>query len=233
MPALKLVYFEGCPNTERAKQSLKRLGHPFELVRQDDLPQGHPLRGYTSPTVLSGDRVVFGAQSGHAAGGCSLGVPSADELSRALEKMGHQAMAPRKSMILSTIGSWGSALTVGLCPVCIPAIGALLSSIGLGFLVNETVLRPLLVGFIASSWFGFGWSYFRERGSPYPGVLGVLAGLGLYVGRYAYLGGTWNAVLMYGGVAAMITASVWNLALRRKSRKAGEFCPACVGGGGR
>lgn len=143
----------------------------------------------------------------------------------------HTAHAPRESTILSTIGSWGSALTVGLCPVCIPAIGALLSSIGLGFLVNEAVLRPVLIGFIAAAWFGFGWSYFREHGSPYPGVLGVVAGLSLYVGRYVYLGGTWNAVLMYGGVAAMIAASIWNLVLRRAARRAEARCPACANGG--
>ena len=132
----------------------------------------------------------------------------------------------KKKSWLATLGSFGSAITVGFCPICIPAIGALLSAIGLGFLVNETVLQPLLIVFILLAWFGYAWSFMKEHRVVYPLILGVLAGISLYVGRYVYLGGLLNAVLMYGGVIAMIGASVWNILLRKR----GASCPNCVPG---
>jgi len=132
-----------------------------------------------------------------------------------------------KSGLFATIGSFGSALLVGFCPICIPAIGALLTAIGLGFLVNETVLKPLLIVFILVAWFGYIWSYLKEHHKVSPLIVGFFAGISLYVGRYVYLGGMLNAVLMYGGVLGIIGASVWNLILRRRAKN----CPACVSGG--
>lgn len=132
----------------------------------------------------------------------------------------------KKKSWLAILGSIGSAVTVGFCPICIPAIGTLLSTIGLGFLVNEAVLQPLLIALILMAWFGYVWSFIKEHRVIYPLILGIAAGTSLYVGRYVYLGGTLNAVLMYGGVIAMIGASVWNLILRKRVTK----CPACETG---
>ncbi len=75
MAELKLIYFAGCPNAAAARAILQESGMPFEEVRQDDLPENDPLRGYTSPTILLGDRVVYGTASGDA--GCSLAPPDA------------------------------------------------------------------------------------------------------------------------------------------------------------
>lgn len=141
--------------------------------------------------------------------------------------MSTQTAKKPKTGLFATIGSFGSALLVGFCPICIPAIGALLTAIGLGFLVNESVLKPLLIVFILVAWFGYVWSYQKEHHKIYPLVLGIFSGISLYVGRYVYFGGTLNAILMYGGVVAMITASVWNLILRRSVTK----CSACETGG--
>lgn len=132
----------------------------------------------------------------------------------------------KKKNWLATLGSFGSAITVGLCPICLPAVGALLSAVGLGFLANEAVLRPLLIAFILVAWFGYAWSFLREHGVIFPLIIGILAGISLYVGRYVYLGGTLNAVLMYGGVVAMMGASIWNLVLRKRRAN----CPNCVSG---
>lgn len=137
-----------------------------------------------------------------------------------------KANKKRKKGWLATLGSIGSAITVGFCPICIPAIGTLLSVIGLGFLVNESVLQPLLIALILLAWFGYFWSYIKEHRVIYPLMLGVLAGVSLYVGRYIYLGGLLNAALMYGGVISMIGASVWNIILRKRR----VSCPNCVPG---
>ena len=70
MPDLTLIYFEGCPNAAKARSLLEAVGKPFQEVRQDDLPDGHPHKAYTSPSILLGERVVFGMSSDET--GCSI-----------------------------------------------------------------------------------------------------------------------------------------------------------------
>lgn len=71
MNELTLITFKGCPNAARARELLAAAGKPFTEVVQDDLPAGHPHRGYTSPTILLGERIIYGAASGEE--GCSIG----------------------------------------------------------------------------------------------------------------------------------------------------------------
>ncbi len=68
---LTLITFKGCPNAARARELLAAAGRPYTEVVQDDLPPGHPQRAYTSPTILQGERIVYGAASGEE--GCSSG----------------------------------------------------------------------------------------------------------------------------------------------------------------
>lgn len=84
--ALTLITFTGCPNAGRARDALRRAGRPFREVNQDDLPAGHPLRGYTSPSILAGERLIFGAASGEA--GCSIAPMDAEGLLAALRTLG-------------------------------------------------------------------------------------------------------------------------------------------------
>jgi len=71
MEPLTLLYFEGCPYAEQARRILRDTGHPFTSVRMDALPAGHPQRGYTSPSILLGGRVLYGMGAGET--GCSVG----------------------------------------------------------------------------------------------------------------------------------------------------------------
>ena len=45
---------------------------------QDDLPPAHPLRGYTSPSILLDGQLIFGSASGEA--GCSVTPLDAERL---------------------------------------------------------------------------------------------------------------------------------------------------------
>lgn len=222
MGALKLLYFEGCPNAEKARRLLTKVGATFEEVRQDDLPSSDPLKGYASPTVLDGEKIIFGSKTGEGSGGCSLDIPSVDDLRICL---GQNMRAPQESgkTFLSLIGSLGSAITVGLCPVCIPAIGAFLSAIGMGFLVKETVLQPLLIVFLIATLFGLFWSYRKEHKRIAPLLLGIVMAVGLYVGRYIYIGATANSLIVYASIAGIIGVSFWNVRLKKKSG-----CASCV-----
>ena len=71
MNELTLIYFEGCPNASKARALLTAAGRPFTEVLQDTLPEGHPKKGYTSPSILEGDRVIYGMKSDEE--GCSIG----------------------------------------------------------------------------------------------------------------------------------------------------------------
>lgn len=220
MADLKFIYFEGCPNAGKLRAALGEVGLEYDEVEQTAVPEGSALKAYTSPSILKGDELIFGSKTGEG-GGCSLGVPTVDDL-RVKLATSNQMSSP-KSGFVSTFGSFGSALTVGLCPICIPAIAAFLSSVGLGFLVSEAVLLPVMLVFLALALGGLFWSYLKEHRNIGPFVLGILMGLSLYLGRYVYFGSLINPVLMYGGIAGIIAVSLWNLKLRKQAG-----CSACV-----
>jgi hypothetical protein len=80
---IKLVYFEGCPNADRVKKSLMATGLNFDEVRQNELPENHLFQGFTSPTILKDGEVIFGEVT-NLAGGCSLNIPSTQEIIKRL-----------------------------------------------------------------------------------------------------------------------------------------------------
>lgn len=63
MPNVELVFFKGCPNLPRAREALKAAGvnDAVEVV-QDQLPAGHELRDYSSPSILVDGSLVVGLQ---------------------------------------------------------------------------------------------------------------------------------------------------------------------------
>lgn len=83
MPMLKLIYFKGCPNAKRLEYLLGKLGRKFKSVEQSDLPKSHPLRKYSSPTLLLNDQVVFGSPI-EGDDGCSVVIPTLKELEERL-----------------------------------------------------------------------------------------------------------------------------------------------------
>lgn len=82
---LVLIYFNGCPNADKAKTLLDQAGLDFREVCQDDLKTGDPLSQYSSPTLLRGTKIIFGSKTTHAAGGCSLNIPTMDKLQEQLK----------------------------------------------------------------------------------------------------------------------------------------------------
>ena len=61
MPDVELVFFEGCPSLPRAREALKAAGvaSPVEVV-QDHLPEGHPRKAYSSPSILVDGSLIVG-----------------------------------------------------------------------------------------------------------------------------------------------------------------------------
>ena len=100
------------------------------------------------------------------------------------------------------------------CPVCLAAYAGVLSTLGLGFVLTESVLAPLIVVFLVV---GIASVARTTRSHRRAGPLSmIVAGSGAVVaGRLV-----WNApVVMYVGIALVVAASLWNLWLKRPVRR--------------
>jgi hypothetical protein len=85
MKKFTLIYFNGCPNYKPAKDLLVEAGIEFVEVCQDKIDEADPLKEYSSPTLLMGDRIIFGTKVSGSGGGCSWKIPSVDELKDAIK----------------------------------------------------------------------------------------------------------------------------------------------------
>jgi mercuric ion transport protein len=110
------------------------------------------------------------------------------------------------------IGPLGTLFTA-LCCIGTPALLAFLSSMGLGFIINDAILLPLLVLFLAVSIMGLYYSY-KGHGYRRPLILGGASSLFILIFVY----GWFLKPLVYLGLAGLIAASVWNIVLKRHKR---------------
>lgn len=105
----------------------------------------------------------------------------------------------------------GSMLGVSFAAVCCLGVGwalAARAAIGAGFLINDAILIPLFLAFIALSLWLL-WRSLRPRGELRPLYLSV-------AGAVAAVGGLFIApAVVYAALAAMVGGSLWDFALRR------------------
>ena len=123
-------------------------------------------------------------------------------------------------MALPSIGI--SMLPKLACPACWPAYAGLLTSIGLGFLISVKYLLPLTMAFlvlvVATMLFRA-----RDRRGYGPFALTVFAASGVLMGKFV-----WDTrPVVYGGIALLVIASVWNTWPRRNSASLGTTCSDC------
>ena len=123
--------------------------------------------------------------------------------------------------LLSLPGVGVSLLPKLMCPACWPAYAAVLSSVGLGFLISTTYLLPLTGLFLAVAVGSLGFRASNRRGLG-PLWLGLAAAALILLGKF-YLESTPPA---YAGIGLLIVASIWN-SWPRPAPVAG-FCSACV-----
>ncbi len=122
---------------------------------------------------------------------------------------------------LASFGSISVALLPKIgCPACWPAYAGVLSSLGIPFINYTPYLMPLLSIFLAIALFSLGFRARRRRGYK-PFILGILAAAIIMVGKFVF---DFDQV-MYGGVALLMSASIWNSWPLKKSENA--HCPAC------
>jgi len=97
------------------------------------------------------------------------------------------------------------------CPACVAAYGGVLSAVGLGFLLTERVLAPLIVLFLGVGIASVAWSTRSHRRAG-PLIATLIGSAAVIMGRVV---GHVHSVL-YAGVAILIAASLWNLWLKRR-----------------
>ena len=107
----------------------------------------------------------------------------------------------------------GSMLGVSFAALCCLGVSwalAALAAIGAGFLINDAILIPIYLAFIALSLWLL-WRSLRPRGELRPLYLSA-------AGALAAAGGLFIApAVVYAGLAAMVGGSLWDFALLRAS----------------
>jgi hypothetical protein len=99
------------------------------------------------------------------------------------------------------------------CPACIAAYGGVLSALGLGFVMNDRVLGPVIATFLVIWIVSVAFST-RSHRHPGPLVATILGSAAVAGGRLA-----WDlSLLLYAGVAILVGAAIWNLWLKRRPR---------------
>lgn len=224
----RLLYFEGCPNVDQARDNLRRalaqagIKADWEEVDLRDPRTPAKWRGFPSPTVMVyGQDVATGADSAEGNGACRFGgAPSAELITEKLTRTEFgRWLAMLGALPAAAIGFFPAAF----CPACYPALAGLLSAMGLGALATDAVLRPLTIVLLAIAIAGLAHRAWRStRYSPV--AVGGLGALGMYAGLYWVA----SAPLKWVGIAALIAASIWNLIPAKGAIKAGgASCPVC------
>ncbi len=109
----------------------------------------------------------------------------------------------------SVFGSLG-ATVAALCCAGVPAVLGALSAAGLGVLLNDAILLPLVIVSLGLALWGLG------RGVAGHGLRGVLV-LG-WSGAVLLVVGIFLYPLVYAGAVASIGAALWNGAALRRAR---------------
>ena len=114
---------------------------------------------------------------------------------------------------LDKIGVGGS-LFAALCCLGFPALVSILSAIGIGFLINDDILRPLMIVFLLVAILGLVLGM-RHHGRPWALILAILSAVTLYVSIYV----SFNDVIAGLSIAGLVIASLLNLFLRQRQLK--------------
>lgn len=238
MPVVDLVYDVDCPNVAAARANLLRaFSHAGLQPKWSEHRIGDPsaperTRGYGSPTVLVDGRDVAGLEP--AAEICCRIYTTATGSTQApsVEQIAEAMATTTKGSTTRTSGNegWRSSLAmvpgIGVaflpkvaCPACWPAYAGVLTSLGLGFLMDTKWLLPLTAVFLAVAVGALGFRARRRRGFG-PFFVGLAAAIIVLAGKFGFE----SDPAMYAGLGVLVAASIWNTWPRRTA----SACPACI-----
>lgn len=245
MPTVDLVYDPECPNVRLARANLMRAfsaaGVPASWQEHRIGDPDAPLRtrGFGSPTILVDGRDVAQIERG-AESCCRLydggsGAPSVDTIAAALSNAALTTSAaspppspasnrvrssPLRSTIAALPGLAVAFMPKVVCPLCWPAYAGFLSATGLTFLMQDKWLFPISIVFLLLTLAALLWRASARHGYG-PAMVGLLASVTILVGKFVFD----SSVAVYGGIAILVAASVWNAWPRRAVK---PHCSACT-----
>jgi hypothetical protein len=235
MPTIEFIYDRDCPNVEPARAALRdalRALKRTQIWQEWDRANAQApeyVRAYGSPTILVDGKDIAGMEPSDAPScriyrnerGDARGVPNPELILAAMQNTSETKKRGGGRMpALAMLPAVGGALLPKLtCAACWPAYTALLGALGIEFADYTPYLLPVTVAALAIALFGLGWRAKSRRGFG-PLALGIAASVVILIGKFAF--DSDNAA--YGGAAALIGATVWNLWPRAAAR---ATCPAC------
>jgi mercuric ion transport protein len=236
---VELIYESGCPNVVDTRENLLRAFSEARLTAKwtewDVASRESPARvyGFGSPTVLvDGSDVAGHAPTGTRccrfyadSEGRQSGVPPVHAIREALLGAAGSTRAGWRGSVAVLPGLGVALLPKLACPMCWPAYAAILSTLGLSFLISARYLLGITLLFLVVSVGSLAYRA-RERYGFGPVVIGAMASAVLLLGKFRFE----SKAAMYGGLALLAAASLWNGWPRRSA--AGSPCPQCVPAGG-
>ncbi len=238
-----LLYERSCPNVLAARANLLRAFSAANVPaswREVDLDSPEApahWRALGSPTVLVDGTDVDGSAPADGAS-CRLyeddgkltRVPPVDRIAARLRGGATSGVsragsrhASRSGLraALATAPGVGIALLPKLaCPACWPAYAAVLSALGLGFLMQSRYLLPITIALLALATSAIAFRARARRGYA-PALLAAAASVALVVGKFV----AESDFVTYAATAVFAGAAIWNA---WPSRKAAAACSACV-----
>lgn len=115
---------------------------------------------------------------------------------------------------LDKVGVGGSVFAA-LCCLGFPALLSILSAVGLGFLINDAILLPLLVAFLVVTLLGL-FLGMRHHHEPWALIVGATSAIVTFVSIALAPSGVLAAI----GIAGLIAASALNVWLRMRQLRA-------------
>lgn len=237
MADVVLLYATDCPNVREARTNLL---HAFtragvsaawrELdLHADETPE--EWRRLGSPSVLVDGQDVAGAGAGDGAS-CRVyaGLARAPDVGTIAARLraspptvvAPPASPPRDAARLSAAALPGVVLALlpkGMCPACWPAYAAVLSSLGVGFLMEDDYLLPITIAALALATAAIGYRARARRGYG-PAIASAWSGAALVVGKFTF---DLPDGFAYASMAVFTAAAIWNAwPVRRKAA-----CAAC------
>lgn len=114
---------------------------------------------------------------------------------------------------LDKVGPLGTIFTA-LCCIGTPSLLAFLSAIGVGFLINDLILLPLLVLFLAASIAGL-YSSYKSHTNRWPLVVGSTSSILVLF----FIFGWFFKPMVYLGLSGLVGTSLWNIYLGRHGKQ--------------
>jgi mercuric ion transport protein len=108
------------------------------------------------------------------------------------------------------------------CPACWPAYAALLSSVGLGFLISATYLLPMTAVLLSLALAALAFRAKQRRGYR-PFLLGFVASAAVLFSKFVWE----SKPTMYSAFGLLVVASLWNVWPRKNTNPTTTTCPNC------